>query len=83
MIKGFLRPVRSTIGQQEWTMLLGALGGHTDELNKDPDDYDLPSTRDTVDHERSVTTETEVLVNGGSEVVATMSASYPMATVRQ
>jgi len=82
MIKGFLRPVRSTIGQQGEEVVLGTLSGHTDELNKYPDDYHLPSTRDTVDHERSVTTETEVLVNGGSEVVATMSATHLMATAR-
>jgi hypothetical protein len=43
---------------------------HTNELNEDPNDHNLPSTRDTVDHESRVSAEAEVLVDGGSEVVA-------------
>lgn len=42
----------------------------TDELNKHPNNHDLPSTRNTIDHECSVATETQVFVDGGSEVVA-------------
>lgn len=41
----------------------------TDELNENPNHDDLPSTRDTVDHESCVSAEAKILVNGGSEVV--------------
>jgi hypothetical protein len=68
MIKGFLRPTRST---NPLVSVVADKGRrHTDELNEDPYDHDLPSSRDTVDHQSGVSSETEILVDCRTKVVA-------------
>jgi hypothetical protein len=52
-------------------------GWLTDELDKHPNDHDLPSARDTVDEQGGVTSETEIPVDGGTEVIADSSDESP------
>lgn len=68
MISGFLRPTRST--NQSVYGTDGNRSRLTDKLDEYPDYYYLPSTGDTIDHQGGVATETQVLVDSRTEVVA-------------
>jgi hypothetical protein len=50
----------------------------TDELDKHPDDHDLPCARDTVNQESSITAESERSVDSRSKVVVDVDSS-PLA----
>ena len=67
MINGFLRPTRSTNNQLIEPHRVMPL---TDELDKHPNNHDLPSTRNPVDHQSCITAKAKVLVDGRPKVVA-------------